>query len=549
MRLQLPRLQPLVAFLAASLLFALVFAAPPPNFHEETATSGIHHAYRGGREYLVGGGVAVFDCNQDGYPDIFLAGGAAPAALYRNDSLKGGPLNFQVIPASGLELERVIGAYPLDIDGDDLTDLAVLRVGENLLLRGLGSCRFEVANESWGFSGGHEWSTALAARWEPGHHWPTLAIGNYIDLDEPGAPFGTCQDNLLYRPADNDHGFARPTVLTPSYCALSMLFSDWNRSGEPSLRISNDRQYYLTSEDRSGGEQLWHFSTAGDPIPYRAEDGWRKLQIWGMGIASADITGDVYPEYFLSSMADNKLRTLVSGATGPSYQDIAFQRGVTAHRPFTGDNQHPSTAWHAVFEDVDNDGFYDLFIAKGNVEAMPDFALEDPNNLLMGAADGSFTEVADKANLLSFKRARGAAVVDLNLDGLPDVVVSNREDEAQLWRNLGSGTVEHPEPLGNWLAVQPKQPGGNRDAIGAWLEVRVGSRTIRREVTVGGGHAGGTLAWLHIGLGEAETALLRVSWPDGTVGPWLQLAANQFAVIDRGSLQARIWGPGARARR
>ena len=134
--------------------------------------------------------------------------------------------------------------------------MAVLRVGENVLFRGLGDCRFERANEAWGFEGevgdGESWTTAFAATWEAGQTWPTLAFGNYVDRDAPGAPFGTCDDGLLYRPAETG-GYA-PTLSRshPPTARLSMLFTDWNRSGTPSLRVSNDRQYYLTNEDRDG---------------------------------------------------------------------------------------------------------------------------------------------------------------------------------------------------------------------------------------------------------------------------------------------------------
>ena len=62
---------------------------------------------------------------------------------------------------SGLELDKVTGAYPLDVDSDGITDLVLLRVGENVVMRGLGGCRFERANEAWGFDGGDAWSTAL----------------------------------------------------------------------------------------------------------------------------------------------------------------------------------------------------------------------------------------------------------------------------------------------------------------------------------------------------------------------------------------------------
>ncbi len=78
---------------------------------------------------------------------LYLAGGAGPAALFRNTGTVGGPLRFERVTDSAAELDAVEGAYPIDLDGDDLDDLVVLRVGETQLLRGLGDCRFEHANE------------------------------------------------------------------------------------------------------------------------------------------------------------------------------------------------------------------------------------------------------------------------------------------------------------------------------------------------------------------------------------------------------------------
>ena len=175
------------------------------------------------------------------------------------------------------------------------------------------------------------------------------------------------------------------------------------------------------------------------PRPYTEAEGWRPLQIWGMGIASQDLTGDGRPEVFLTSQGDNKLQTLADGATGPTYEDIALARGVTAHRPFTGGDVLPSTAWHPEFQDVNNDGFVDLFVSKGNVEAEPGYATRDPNNLLLGRPDGTFVEAADAAGILDDDRARGAALVDLDLDGLLDLVVVHRSVGVTMWHNVGRG--------------------------------------------------------------------------------------------------------------
>lgn len=505
-----------------------------PAFEEETASSGIDSVYAGDWQYMVGGGAAVFDCNGDGFEDLFLAGGEAPAKFYRNVSARGGPLRFAV-ESSGLEFDAVTGAYPLDVDGDGVTDLMVLRVGENVLLRGLGSCRFERANEAWGFDGGDGWSVAFAATWERGASWPTLAVGNYIDRREDLSPWGSCTDNWLHRPDSDRHRFAAPLPLKPSYCPLSMLFTDWNRSGAPSLRVSNDREYY-----EGGQEQLWHFEPGKVPSLFTEAEGWKFLRIWGMGIASADLDDDGFPEYFLTSMADHRLQALAAmppgGQPQPTYADIALKRSVTAHRPYTGGDVRPSTGWHPQFDDVNNDGRLDLFIAKGNVAEMEDFAQRDPNNLLLQGVDGRFVEAGEMAGVASLATSRGAALADFNLDGRLDLVVVNRWVPAQLWRNVT------PQP-GHWIALRLEQPGPNRDAIGAWVEVKAGETVTRREVTVGGGHASGQLGWRHFGLGEAKEAEVRIQWPDGEWSAPHRVRNDGFVLIDRKSTAARYWYP------
>jgi hypothetical protein len=309
---------------------------------------------------------------------------------------------------------------------------------------------------------------------------------------------------------------------------LSVLFSDWDRSGRRDLRTTNDRHYY-----RAGEEQLWRLEEGEPPRLYTHEEGWRPMQIWGMGIASQDLTGDGFPEVFLTSQADNKLQTLAQGPSRPEYEDIAFERGVTAHRPFVGDPVYPSTAWHPEFRDVNNDGLVDLYISKGNVEAQPDFASEDPSNLLLGNPDGTFTEAAEAAGIVNFARARGAALVDLNLDGMLDLVEVNRRVGIELWRNVGWGDGGGPVAMGDWVQLRLRQPAPNPDAVGAWIEVRIGNRVVQRELTVGGGHAGGQMAWTHFGVGEAGSVEVRVQWPDGEKGAWLNVTTNQFVIIDR----------------
>ncbi len=515
-----------------------------PAYVEEAQSAGVAHQYTGGWEHFVGGGIAAFDCNGDRKPDLAIAGGTSPASLFVNDSPTGGALKFVAKPAALPEQTdtATIGFYPLDIDQDGITDLVSLRVGEDLILKGGPDCTFEKANREFGFDGGRAWSTAFAATYEKGSDYPTLAFGNYVDRYAPGSPWGTCHDNVLVRPQKTDAGvlYDEPLPLAPGFCALSMLFTDWNRSGEPALRLTNDRQYY-----RDGEEQLWRVPHGRVPTPYRTRDGWQRVQIWGMGIAEADLDADGFPEYALTSMGDTRLQTLDDEADEgtPAYREMAFERGATAHRPYTGEDLKPSTGWHAQFADVNNDGREDLFIAKGNVEQMPDFAAFDPDNLLLGTFDGNFAEAGDVAGIALPRRGRGGAVVDLNMDGMLDIVVVNRADNVSLFRNTGARTDAGTRPMGNWLQIELQDGKTNRSAIGATILVKSGNDTRTRKLQVGGGHASGQTGFVHVGTGVAERAQIRVQWPDGEWSQPYRVFTNNFVIVKRGAAQANYWYP------
>ena len=148
------------------------------------------HVYSGGWEHFVGGGLAGFDCNGDNLPELFAAGGAAPAALFINTSQPGKALKFRADTPPELALTGVTGAYPIDFNNDGAVDLAVLRAGKNLLLQGSGDCRFERMADHPQF--GDAWTTAFSATWEGSNALPTLAFGNYVDRENPKGPFETC---------------------------------------------------------------------------------------------------------------------------------------------------------------------------------------------------------------------------------------------------------------------------------------------------------------------------------------------------------------------
>ena len=496
-----------------------------PAFLDLSDSLPVQHVYDGGWAFFVGGGVAVLDCDRNGFPDLFVAGGEGAARLFLNESrIPGARLSFSVSDAPELALTGVTGAYPVDIDGDGLLDLFVMRSGPNAVLRGRGECEFERVENAWSITPGDGWTTAFSAAWGAGDDWPTLAIGNYVDRDNPKGPFGTCDSHDLLRPSGM--GYAPPEVISPGHCTLSMLFTAWSSSGQQDLWISNDRHYYV----RDGQEQL--FRVWPDLAPYGEADGWQESKLWGMGIASRDITGDAKPEIAVTSMADQKLFQVQGDGSRPVFASIAYSRGTTAHVPYMGDEGRPSTGWHVQFGDVDSDGLDDLFIAKGNVNQMPGIATRDPDNLLMQQADGTFREAGDVAGIGSPERGRGGALVDLNRDGLLDLVVVQRRAPLKLYQNV-------TEDAGNWLKVRLVQTEGNRNAVGARIELDAEGRRQFREVQIGGGHAGGQAGYEHFGLGQADAVFLRVRWPDGTTGPKHEVASNAHILLKRGAPPVR----------
>jgi len=506
---------------SSSKALALILLSSPaladPTF--ESRIGDISHQYVGGWEHFVGGGVAAFDCNNDQMAELFVAGGENPTKLLSNTtSGQGADVSFADITPDHLKITAVTGAYPIDIDSDGNTDLVVLRAGENQILRGLGECSFEEFT-SLELAPEDKWTTAFSATWEGDNKLPTFAFGNYVDRTDEDGPFEACDSNTLYRPIDGS--YAEPTILEPGYCALSVLFSDWGRKGKQDLRISNDRHYYV----KNGHEQLWALNDT--PALYTEEQGWIKHQLWGMGIASRDIDGDGLPEVYLTSMGDQKLQKIEADGEKPTYRNAEYAKGITTHRPYKGDDGRPSTGWHVAFGDIQNDGLNDLFVAKGNVDQMIGAAMADPNSLLIQQVDGSFKEFGGVAGVGSDARSRGAALVDLNMDGLLDLVVVNRRADLEIYENTTPVSY-------NWASLVVKQTSANTNAVGAWIEIRLGEKVVAREITVGGGHASGTLAPQHFGgLNESKLFDVRVIWPDGRVSDWTTLSGNKTWTLTR----------------
>ena len=177
---------------------------------------------------------------------------------------------------------------------------------------------------------------------------------------------------------------------------------------------------------------------------------------------------------------------------------------------------------------MNNDGLVDLFIAKGNVADMPDFAAADPNDLLLQGGDGKFSEVGDKAGVASMAGSRGAALPDFNLDGLPDLVVVGRG------QNRAGLAQRHPEcrPLARGAPAAGRVRTAMRSARG-WRSrqgrTSCAGKSPSAAATPAGRSAGGTLA-------SPMPPRPRCGFCGRTVAAsdWQPVAGNNFYILERG---------------
>ena len=139
----------------------------PPAFVEETSRAGLEQTYDGPLAYFTGGGVATFDCDDDGRLDAYVSGGTAEAAPVPQRAVRSAAASASHgRRRRSTDLTAVTGAYPLDVDGDDIVDLVVLRSGVERRAARARRLPFERASERLGLGGGASSTMAFSATWE-----------------------------------------------------------------------------------------------------------------------------------------------------------------------------------------------------------------------------------------------------------------------------------------------------------------------------------------------------------------------------------------------
>lgn len=515
-------------------------AAPPILFEDVAPEAGVEFVLQDGSgsakyqiETMVGG-VAVFDFNRDGLPDIYFANGAAPLALektdpryynrlYRNDG--DGKFTDVTDRARARGEGHSIGVATGDYDNDGYTDIFVAGVNRNVLYRNRGDGAFQDVTASAGL----DWAGPRPKPWSVAGGWfdfdkdgmLDLFVVNYVawspQSDPPCTTGGArtyCHprhyqglSNQLFR-NNGDGSFSDVSAVTGIAASvgkgMSVSFLDADSDGELDVFVTNDTvPNALFFFDGKGG-----FREDGLVAGVAFNDDGRSLS--SMGTDTADFDNDGREDIFVVAITNQAFPLFRNSGHG-LFEDVTYTHGI-------GPQTIRDTGWGAGIRDLNNDGYRDLFVAAGaiddNVEAYSSRASRLRNRLLAGGKGGRFTDVSDSAgpDFQQLGRHRGAAFGDFNQDGLLDVAVTRIGERAELFFNRS-------RPTGNWLELALEGTKSNRSAIGALVRVRTASGRVQwGRVSSAGSYASSNDLTLHFGMGEDDAAAeIEVTWPRGTV--------------------------------
>jgi hypothetical protein len=545
------------------------------SFVDVAATAGLGgvHIVGGGAEtkrYLLetmGGGVAFFDYDNDGWPDIFFVNGTTvegfpkgrePAnLLFRNNG--DGTFN-DVTAQSGLARSGWgQGVCAADFNNDGHDDLFVTYWSDNVLYRNNGDGTFDDVSGPAGVTGiPGRWSTGCAfLDFDRDGHLDVF-ITSYVTFDFDAAPlpgsnyFCTFKGipvacgpeglaggtNILYRnrgdgtfeDVSEKSGVAVPrgpgkltvTVAGRSWTPMGTygfgaVTGDFDGDGWPDIFVASDTVPNLLYRNNRNGT----FSEIAVPAGCGLSGDGRAQG--SMGAAVADYDGDGWLDIVHANFAGDGTTLYRNNGDGTFY-DASHQSGIAAHSKYVG--------MGVGFLDFDNDGWKDIFVANGHVypeaNRIPgDPGFRQPNLLFRNLSNGRFEEVSEAAGpgVTLPGGSHGSATSDYDNDGDVDILISNNNEAPQLLRNDGGNR-------GNSVQIRLVGTRSNRSAIGARVRVIAGDRARTQEVSSGQSFLSHSDVRLHFGLGPSGTVdAVEIRWPSGLSERFTNLAANQIVVI------------------
>jgi Na+-transporting NADH:ubiquinone oxidoreductase subunit NqrB len=477
---------------------------------------------------MMGGGVCWLDFDNDGWLDLFVVnsyadydiadwvahGGLPRSALFRN--VHGRFVDVSARSGAGLQV-RGNGCVAADLNGDGHTDLFVTTAVSDVLLWNDGDGRFtDDARASGLVSFG--WHSGAAVGDVNGDGRPDLFVAGYTDVHNPitgsAAGFPTnheaVRDLLFLNLGNGPKGRARFREVgrqagierTRLDHGLGAVFSDFDGDGRLDLYVAND-------EDPN---RLYLNARAPGPLGFRFEERARGEGVAdrnaGMGIASADWSGDGRPDLVVSNSRGQRHAAFRSD--GGSFRD--------ARRPFAAALGTDATGWGVSWVDLNLDGDLDLVMADGAIP-VTSLAKDARTVRVIGNVDGRFADVSRLVGAAAAGRVngRGTAAADFDNDGRVDLAVNSIGGRLMLFRNTG--------PKAHWLEV-----GLRRFAPGTTVTaVLPDGRRLVREVQAGSSYLSSEDPRVHFGLGEATTVReLIVRYPDGTTARRTGLAADRI---------------------
>ncbi|HET6202414.1 MAG TPA: CRTAC1 family protein [Planctomycetota bacterium] len=484
-----------------------------------------------GRRFLVetmGSGVALFDADRDGDPDLLLVDGAPlpccppsrPARDRFFENLGGGTFR-DATERSGLgDTGYGMGVAVGDVEGDGDLDVYLTNFGPDRLYRNRGDGTFEDVTGRAGL-GDPRWGSCAAFADVDSDGDLDLFFGNYLDFSieshrdctaANGVPV-YCDPDAYGRVAcalfanAGDGTFVDATV--PSGIgahpgkALGVAAADLDEDGDEDLYVANDGvENFLFRNDGRG-------VFAEEGLSAGVAYGENALAQAGMGVACGDADGDGRLDLFVTNL---------SGETNAYYRNLGD--GTFVHRSQPAGLGAPSlldTGFGAEFVDLDLDGDLDLLVANGhvldNAESVNDALRSRQPHRLYRNDGGRFREAT--AGAIPPEAAegfgRGLAVGDVDGDGRPDAVVSQCGEAPYLYLNSSTG-------VGGSVSLLLVGTRSARDPAGARLEARAGGRLLVRVLHGGGSYLSHSDRTVLLGLGGArEIESLTVRWPSGTV--------------------------------